>query len=225
MSENNIFYRLLITGCLLLFFSGCATAPTFVEAPVSAPEIPGVYHRVEKGQTLWRIAKVYNVRLDEIARLNHISDSSSIEVGRLIFIPNRQRQESLPAVSTYDDFIWPLNGRVINSYAEAGAGIINKGINIEPAGDGRIFAARSGKVVFYSDNFASYGKTIIIDHGDGIFTVYARNKEVFIKPGDAVLKGSVIASAGSAGRDNNRYLHFEVREGHLSKNPLFYLPR
>ncbi len=225
MSEKITFYRLIVISCMLLFLTGCATAPSSVGVPPAAgPKMPGVYHRVEKGQTLWRIARTYKVDLDEIARLNHISDVSSIETGRLIFIPGRTAQQPLPAVYACDDFIWPLNGRVINYFGQVYTNIINKGINIRPSGDSRVIAARNGRVVFYSDNFASYGKTVIIGHGDGIFTVYARNSEVFIKPGDKVLKGAVIASVGSAGRDKDNYLHFEVRKGHLPKNPLFYLP-
>lgn len=210
----------------LLFFSGCATAPDYHTATVAPPAaMPGIYHRVLKGETLWRIARTYNIELDELVRLNRISDASVIEVGQLIFIPKRQEQLKASAVYAGDDFIWPLKGKVINFFGEAYGSIINKGINIDPAGARQVLAVRSGKAVFYSDNFGSFGKTVIIDHGDGICTVYARNKEVFIKPGDEVLKGAVIADVGSAGRDKQVYLHFEVREGHLPKNPLFYLPR
>lgn len=210
----------------LLFFSGCATAPDYHTAALIPPvAMPGVYHRVLKGETLWRIARAYNIEMDELVRLNHISDASVIEVDQLIFIPKRQEQLKPSLVYAGDDFIWPLNGKVINFFGEAYGSLINKGINIDPAGGGQVLAVRSGKVVFYSDNFGSFGKTVIIDHGDGISTVYARNKEVFIKPGEAVLKGAVIADVGSAGRDKQAYLHFEVREGHVPKNPLFYLPR
>ncbi|MCX5709267.1 MAG: M23 family metallopeptidase, partial [Candidatus Omnitrophica bacterium] len=52
----------------------------------------------------------------------------------------------------------------------------------------------------------------------------ARNSELFVKAGDNVLKGTLIAKAGSAGRDKNTYLHFEIRKGHVSQNPYFYLP-
>jgi len=219
-------FKLLFTIFLLVSLSGCATVPPPIEKPPAAkPEMPGIYHRVEKSQTLWRIAKAYNMDLEELAQLNHISNTSSIEIGQLIFIPNREAKHPLPAAYVYDDFIWPLKGRIIGSYGQAYSSMINKGINIAPCEDSRVLAARNGRVVFYSDNFAGYGKTVILDHGDGIFSVYARNKEVFIRPGDSVLKGAVIASAGAAGKDSNDYLHFEIREGHLPKNPLFYLPR
>ena len=46
-----------------------------------------------------------------------------------------------------------------------------------------------------------------------------------IKAGDNVQKGAVIAKAGSAVRDKNIYLHFEIRKGHMPQNPYYYLPR
>ncbi|MDI6606690.1 MAG: peptidoglycan DD-metalloendopeptidase family protein [Candidatus Omnitrophota bacterium] len=209
----------------LLFFSGCATTPYYPPPAAAPPAMPGVYHRVSRGETLWRIARAYNIEMEELVRLNRISDASVIETDQLIFIPNRQKQLSLSSVYAGDDFIWPLKGKVIHSFGEACGSMINKGINIDPAGAGQVLAVRNGRVVFYSGNFGSFGKTIIIDHGDGVCTVYARNKEVFIKPGDRVIQGALIASVGSAGRDKEEYLHFEVRQGHIPKNPLFYLPR
>jgi murein DD-endopeptidase MepM/ murein hydrolase activator NlpD len=101
--------------------------------------------------------------------------------------------------------------------------MINKGINIQTYGSPNVVASRSGKVVFYDDNFKDFGKTIIIDHGDGFSTVYARNSQVFIKIGDYVQRGTLIAKAGSTDRDKNTYLHFQIRKGYIPQNPYFYL--
>ena len=212
--------------CVFVAFSGCVTLPP-PKAPVApvVPGMPGVYHRVEKGQTLWRISRIYNVDLDEIARINRITDATRIEVGQQLFIPNRQKPQSLPSNYFSDDFIWPLKGKVISLFGQTFNNMINKGINIEPASSASVMAARSGKVVFSSDDFGSYGKTLIIEHGDGFSTVYARNAQILVKAGDSVQRGALIAKVGSAGRDNNRYLHFEIRKGHIPQNPNFYLPR
>lgn len=218
---KNLVIILYFAFCILNFF-GCATAP-YITAP--APEgMPGIYHRVDKGQTLWRISKIYNMDLDEIVRINRISDATDIEVGQLIFIPHRQKQQTLSVESSAEDFIWPLRGKVILPFSQTANNMINKGINIQAYGDTDVVAARSGRVVFYSPNLEGFGKTIIIDHGDNFLTVYARNSQVFVRPGDFIQKGSPIAKVGSAGRDKNAYLHFEIRKGHVSKNPYFYLP-
>ncbi len=213
-------------GFLILNFTGCAVAPS-ARPPLArvASGIPGVYHLVEKGQTLWRISEMYNVDLDEIARINRIADTTSIEVGQQLFIPNRQKPQSLPSDYFFDDFIWPLKGRVISLFGQTFNNMINKGINIEPQAATSVVAARSGRVVFYAESFGSYGKTLIIEHADGFSTVYARNAEILVKPGDMVQRGTPIAKVGSAGRDRNRYLHFEIRKAHIPQNPFFYLPR
>jgi len=206
----------------LLNFIGCVPSP-YMKTAVP-PGLPGTYHRVERGQTLWRISKLYDVDLGEIAAINHISDAAKIESGQLIFIPNRQRQ--IPAFNRYssDDFIWPIRGKVIATFGQTFNNMLNKGINIQPYNNLDIVAARSGRVVFYKDNFGYFGKTLIIDHSDGFSTVYARNSQVFIKVGENVEKGTVIARVGSAGRGKNTYLHFEIRKGYTPQNPFFYLP-
>lgn len=225
MKLNPRIFKYLFIVFLPLCFYGCATAPYAPPAvPRITPGTPGTYHRVERGQTLWRISKMYSVDLDEVARLNHISDASTIEQGQLLFIPTTRKPEPLPQKYASEDFIWPIRGKVISSFGQTFNNMINKGINIQPYNNLDVVAARSGRVVFYSDNFGSFGKTIIIDHGDGLSTVYTRNSEVYIKAGDSVEKGTAIARVGSAGRDRSAYLHFEVRKGHVPQNPYYFLP-
>ena len=163
--------------------------------------------------------------LEELARVNRILDSTAIEVAQLLFIPNRQTLKPVTLSYSSEDFIWPIKGRVIAAFGQTYNNMINKGINIQPHSSLDVVASRSGRVVFYADGLGGFGKTIIIEHGDGLSTVYARNSDVFIKAGDSVKKGTVIAKAGSAGRDKNRYLHFEIRKGHMPQNPYYYLPR
>ena len=80
-------------------------------------------------------------------------------------------------------------------------------------------------MVFYADDLGNFGKTVIIDHGDGLRSVYSRASDIFLRGGENVQRGSVIGRVGSAGRDKNDYLHFEIRKGALPENPLFYLSR
>lgn len=223
---QKINYNCLFLIALLIIFSnisGCATGP-YVKPTALPSGMPGVYHRVEKGQTLWKISKMYDVDLDEIVRINRISDVSSIEIGQLIFIPNRRKQ-SVPIKYTSEDFIWPVSGRIISTFGQTFNNMINRGINIQPYSNHDVVASRSGKVTFTASDFGNFGNTIIINHNDGFSSIYARNSIVFVKTGENVEKGTVIAKAGSAGRDKNKYLHFEIRKGRTPQNPLFYLPR
>ena len=212
----------LSLGLAVLTFTGCATAP-YVPTVKPGISMPVVYHRVEKGETLWRISRAYNVDLDEIVSINRVSDATSIEIGQLIFIPHRQKQQHV-SYGESDDFNWPLKGKVISVFGSTYENRLNKGINIQPNASSDVSASRSGKIVFCADNFEGYGKTIIIDHGDGFFTVYARNAQVFVKAGENVTRGVIIAKAGSYGKDKNTYLHFQIRKGDVAKNPYFYLP-
>jgi len=208
----------------VFIFAGCATVPPVISPKPPTATTGGFYHRVEKGETLWRIAKANNLDLEELLRANHITDSGKVEVGRLLSIPAFARQPALSVTFAQEDFIWPLEGRVIANFGENINNAVNQGINILPDKNYNVAASRSGKVVFYNDNFLDLGKTIILEHPDGFWTVYARNQEVFVKTGDLVPRGTNIAKAGQAGRDRKVYLHFEIRKNHIPQNPNFYLP-
>jgi N-acetylmuramoyl-L-alanine amidase len=75
--------RIYLVLFLALFFTGCVSVPR----PYQMPLVGGVYHIVDSGQTLYRIAKVYNVDLKEIMRANNIQDPRHLGVGQELFIP------------------------------------------------------------------------------------------------------------------------------------------
>jgi murein DD-endopeptidase MepM/ murein hydrolase activator NlpD len=81
----------------------------------------------------------------------------------------------------------------------------------------------SGRVIFSEDKVRGFGKTVIIDHGDGIQTVYSHNSEILVKIGEDVRQGKPVAKVGSGGRGNSPYLHFEIRKRHKPQNPFYYL--
>ena len=208
---------------LIVALSGCATVPKTTQQPPQARPPSGFYHKVERGETLWRIARTYGIELDELLSINNISDSNRIEIGQSILIPAKANAD---ASVTYndEDFVWPLRGKVITNFGSIVNSISNKGLNIEPSKTDSVIASRSGKVVFYHDDFLDMGKTLIIEHPGGFWTVYARNSEVFVRAGDVVQRASLIAKVGSAGRAKVSYLHFQIRKGSVAKNPYHYLP-
>ena len=213
MKQNIVIVYVLLS----VFLAGCETTPPSAKA-ILPPVVgmPGVYHRIEKGQTLWKISRIYNTDIDDIARINHVDDSGNIELGQVLFIPNVRKAAPTSNVN-YEEFIWPLKGKITCSFGQTFNDMLNKGLNIQPAGNYNVLASRSGKIVFLSDNFGIYGKTVIIDHADGLSTVYSGNLRLCIKIGDSVQKGDIIA------RDDGS-LHFEIRKGYQAQNPLFYLP-
>lgn len=213
---------------LLLLLGGCATSegPHVSHLPEGRTEKQpeGVYHKVEKGQTLWRIAKAYGVPVDEIIRGNNIPNAAAIEVNQLILIPGAKTQRQIAPRTpdeNKDEFIWPLKGKVTSYFKDRQGESTNRGLDIEAAEGDTVKASREGRVVM-ADYMAGYGQTIMLDHGDGFLTVYAQNRKIFFKVGDHVYKGDPIGEVGRVGRKS--YIHFELRRVGAAVNPLYYLP-
>jgi LysM repeat protein len=215
---------ILIISVFLI--AGCETVPTYTGPvlPTQAQSTVGTRHRVESGQTLWRISKMYDVDIDDILRVNRLPEEATIEIGQVLLIPSRTRQQNFAAKSSRgEDFIWPVKGKVIAGFGTNYHNLINEGLNIQAMPGGNVLATRSGRVVFYADHFGNFGKTVIIDHGDGLRSIYSRISEALVSVGDSIEKGAIIGRVGCGPRDKNVYLHFEIRKGALAQNPLFYL--
>jgi len=85
-----------------------------------------------------------------------------------------------------------------------------------------IYASESGRVI-YSDWYGGYGNAVIIDHGNGITTLYAHCSELYVRDGDSVVKGQPIATVGSTGFSTGPHLHFELRANGEPIDPAAYL--
>ena len=213
-----------------LMAGGCATTsmPVVTTTPLPAPYHSGVYHQVLKGQTLWRIAKAYDVDIKNIIDINKISDPSKITVDQKIFIPGARRnlegEFKIPVTQQSDKgYIWPVKGKVVSYFGSIRDGVTSKGIDIEVDEGSVVVAARSGKVVFCDEKVKGLGKTIIIEHNDGYSSVYAHNSINLVECGDYVKQGDKIAKVGTTGRVERPTLHFQIRKGHTSKDPFYYL--
>ncbi len=88
-------------------------------------------------------------------------------------------------------------------------------------GDG-IFAAAAGKVA-YTGNLLLHGNTTMLDHGWGIYTLYAHQSEILVNVGETVSAGDLIGKVGSTGRSTGPHLHWEVWVGGVQVNPLDWL--
>lgn len=85
-----------------------------------------------------------------------------------------------------------------------------------------IYAADSGTVIF-SGWYGGYGNAVIIDHGNGVSTLYAHSSELYVSDGQSVQKGQPIATVGSTGFSTGPHLHFEVRASGEPTDPAAFL--
>jgi len=217
-----MYTKFLAIILLSVFLSGCA-GMGYVITP--RPEA-GTYHKVQKGETLWHISKFYGTEIDRIASANRLPNKEKIYVGQRLFIPGVVGQAELPNPGLLEkrSFTWPVKGRVISFYGNIEDSIKNKGIDIKARKGTSVLASRGGIVSYCDENMKGFGKTIIIDHGDGFSTVYAYNSQILVETGDRVSKKAVIAKVGTTGRATSPQLHFEVRKNKVAKNPFYYLP-
>lgn len=86
-----------------------------------------------------------------------------------------------------------------------------------------VVASGSGKVIFAGWNPGGYGNLVMIDHGNGLVTLYGHNSRVISGVGDYVSKGQAIAKSGNTGRSTGPHIHFEVRVNGTRVSPWNYL--
>jgi murein DD-endopeptidase MepM/ murein hydrolase activator NlpD len=127
-----------------------------------------------------------------------------------------------PAVIT-SGYTWPVSGP-LNSRFGPRWGSFHSGIDIGAGYGTGVSAAASGQVVLASYSGYGYGNYIIVRHGDGSETLYAHLSSIWVSLGQYVAQGEIIGAVGCTGWCTGPHLHFEVRVGGSSVNPLGYLP-
>ena len=123
---------------------------------------------------------------------------------------------------------WPAEGEITSPFGWRvhpifGTQRLHTGIDIG-ADYGDAIRAADGGVVIHADWMGGYGNAVIIDHGNGISTLYAHNSQLLVDEGQTVAKGQTVARCGSTGYSTGPHLHFEVRQNGSPVNPLNYLP-
>lgn len=127
---------------------------------------------------------------------------------------------AIPALS------WPVDGRVILSrYGPKPGGRVNDGINIKTTQGAAVRAAAGGEVIYVGDAIAGFGLMMLVRHPGGVVTAYAHLEDALASRGDRVERGQPIARAGRSGSATEPQLHFQLRQGRRTLDPLPYLPR
>jgi murein DD-endopeptidase MepM/ murein hydrolase activator NlpD len=192
----------------------------------------GVVHTIQPGQTLTDISLTYGVPVETLTSVNGITRSSTIYAGDRILIPD--------VTSTFWDdvvrlsngvssrFIWPLEGEVVSTFGWRVHPVLeyrhhHDGIDIDVPEGTIVRAAAGGEVYFYGEQ-PGYGNVLVIEHGDGYFTMYGHLSSAIVSPGRYVEIGQEIAVSGNTGISSGPHLHFEIRNGEFPIDPLRYLP-
>jgi murein DD-endopeptidase MepM/ murein hydrolase activator NlpD len=226
---------------MLFFVNACARHKIAIGTPLPSQEKraerKGVYHVVERHQTLYRICKTYGVDLKEVASINGITDPSKIQTGQRIFIPGAKRvlkveividdvvaepEEKTKVAYKKLDFIWPVEGK-INDFFEGDESKRHQGIDISSPPGTPIKASNAGMVIYSNNTIRGYGNLIILRHSEEYVTVYAHNQVNLVEEGTWVEKGQIIGKVGQTGRTSGPHLHFEIRKKNKAVDPLLFL--
>lgn len=126
-------------------------------------------------------------------------------------------------------FTWPAPSytKITDDYGNRihpilGVQQFHNGVDMAAPGGSAILAAYDGNVVA-ADYSGSMGNYIMIDHGDGLYTIYMHASALYVSKGNFVTKGQKIAAVGSTGRSTGNHLHFSVRLNGSYVSPWSYL--
>ncbi len=199
--------------------------------------VTGVAHKVSHGETIYSIAKRYDVGPQGVVDWPYNSfandETFALAVGQVLMVPDGVMPKAQPwqpreylvevpqagAVTGTGQFVWPTAGNISQGFRW-----YHQGIDISNRSAPGIVAADGGTVVTAGwPSPWAYGNRVLIDHGNGFATLYAHLSRIYVSVGQKVGQGAVIGQMGSTGRSTGTHLHFEIRKGGVAVNPLNYL--
>lgn len=205
--------------------------------------ISGVKHEVKSGDTVKALATKYKVEEEEIVEYNMLGEDKVLAVGQDLIVPGGVKQQVYTTTTQYvtrpsvsignllsqpttsrgsstgsGKMLWPTSWRVITQYYHWG----HHGLDIDGDYNSPIYAADSG-VVEFAGWQNGYGNCYIVNHGNGIKTLYAHLSKLYAVRGQQVVRGDTLGMMGTTGWSTGTHLHFEVQVNGVKKNPLDYI--
>lgn len=200
--------------------------------------VTGIAHKVQRGETVWSIAKKYDTDSQGIVDFpfnTFVNDEQfTLAVGQVLIVPDgvmpkvkpweprvyiAQKTPDAGTVTATGIFVWPAGGRISQGFRW-----YHRGLDIANKSAPGILAADSGKVTVAGwPRGWGYGNRVIIDHGNGFKTMYAHLAKIYVKPGQTINRGDLIGQMGRTGRATGIHLHFEIIKNGTKVNPLNYL--
>jgi len=118
----------------------------------------------------------------------------------------------------------PVAGTVSSGFGER-AGGRHAGIDILAQAGAEVRAASQGRAEYTGNAKRGYGNVVILDHGEGITTLYGHLATIDVQSGETVPAGAVIGTIGRSGNATTHHLHFELRVDGKAVDPMPYLNR
>jgi septal ring factor EnvC (AmiA/AmiB activator) len=124
---------------------------------------------------------------------------------------------------------WPVEGNIVYQFGRdtlPQGGVIRwNGIGIAAAPGTPVHAVEAGRVRLV-ETMGTYGLTVILEHGNGYYSIYSHLQGATVKAGDDVKKGQILGAVGGENSDYGPHLHFEIRgENQMALDPLDWLRR
>ena len=210
--------------------------------------VDGVIYTVKQGDTIGKVAALYNSDSQKVMDYNDISDATKIHTGDAIVIPDGQpltqatpnpsnptkppknggivenNPDNNPPVvappALSGSLVWPTTTR----HMTQGYSAKHRGIDISNSEKPPIFAAETGTVEFAGKS-GDWGNTILVRGDDGLETRYSHASEIDVAVGDTVTAGQQIAIVGNTGHVRGvtgLHLDFRVYKNGVAVNPLIY---
>lgn len=183
---------------------------------------------VRQGQTLWDLARSHGLTVEQIVEANALENPHRLRAGQRLRIPAaastprpQSRGSSMRSASTASialGFLWPTRGSLTSRFGWRWSRH-HDGIDIAAPYGTPIRAARPGRVI-HAGWYSGYGRTLIIDHGGGVTSLYGHASQLLATDGKLVDAGQDIARVGSTGNARGPHLHFEIRLNSLPIDPL-----
>ncbi len=143
--------------------------------------------------------------------------------------PAQPAREASSAGSDRNRFPWPVHGQVLTRFGvqrhpQFGTVVYRRGIDIAARVGDEVRVVHDGQVV-YADWYKGYGRLVIVDHGEGLYSLYGHLSQLEVGGGDRVTRGQVVGLAGDTGSLKGSKLYFEIRRNGEAEDPLLWLAK
>ena len=163
---------------------------------------------------------------DKIGDLNSYNQGLQEQINK-VFDNINNKGNTNKDISNGEGFLTPAGGGISSKYGPrvhpiTGVSGFHTGVDFAASNNSSILASKSGTVAFAGVQ-SGYGNVVIIDHGNGVQTLYAHCSSILVSNGQTVSRGQTIAKVGSTGNSTGPHLHFEVRVNGQHTDPMNYL--